>query len=120
VPFYFQGQNSEEWVAGSGLDEATVAQFKKLVYPSGRLLCFSDKEVMMRALPDDKQRLAFMKAISRQPAVLAQVRVRPDTDVAKYGNNVNQPWTTMRMKDLAATYDRDDATDLYFYRRKDR
>ena len=43
-----------------------------------------------------------------------------DITFTKNGNNVNQPWTTMRMKDLAATYDRDDATDLYFYRRKDR
>jgi hypothetical protein len=43
-----------------------------------------------------------------------------DIAFTKNGNNVNQPWTLMRMKDLAATYDKDDGADVYFYRQRAR
>jgi hypothetical protein len=83
VPFTFQGEYVDEWMAGSGLDAAVLAQFKSLVYRRGPAYCFSDLELMMRALPAAKQRLSFLKAVSRQPALLVRVRVRPSTDVDK-------------------------------------
>jgi hypothetical protein len=83
VPFTFQGEYVDEWMAGSGLDAAVLAQFKSLVYRRGPAYCFSDLEWMMRALPAAKQRLSFLKAVSRQPALLVRVRVRPSTDVDK-------------------------------------
>jgi len=248
VPFQYQGSSAVEWLSQSGLDDAEIARFQQLVYPKGRLQCFSDLEVMLRTLPSDRKRLALLKAVSRQPAVFARVRVRPDTDVdkllgywtpgarakdvrpllesftrtpdgglvslvyllppfarerlftfpaasagrddtvmdchwtamnffneepdhrfsepgymlrqvetnyytlgqptqcgdllliirggtnvlhsaifladdlffTKNGNNVNQPWTVMRRRDLAASYVQDSASDLYFYRHKSR
>jgi len=83
VPFTFQGEYVDDWMAGSGLDAAVLAQFKSLVYRRGPAYCFSDLELMMRALPAAKQRLSFLKAVSRQPALLVRVRVRPSTDVDK-------------------------------------
>jgi hypothetical protein len=46
------------------------------------------------------------------------VYLADDIAFTKNGNNANQPWTLMRLKDLLATYDQDDATDPYFYRHK--
>ena len=43
-----------------------------------------------------------------------------DIVFTKNGNNVNQPWTLMRMKDLMATYDRGGGTTLHYYRQKNR
>ena len=83
TPLIFQGQNADEWFAGSGLDPAAITLAKKLVYPRGQVLCLSDPEVMMRALHSEKERIAFLKAASRQPSLLARLRIRPDTDVDK-------------------------------------
>jgi hypothetical protein len=43
-----------------------------------------------------------------------------DIVFTKNGNNVNQPWTLMRMKDLLVSYDRGDGTEPYFYRQRAR
>ena len=82
-PFLFQGDDLDEPFLGSGLDAALIAQAKKLIYRRGRTLCFSDLVVLMRAAPAEKDRLALVKALSRQPAMLVRLRIREHTDVDK-------------------------------------
>lgn len=76
-----------------------IAQIKPLLYHRGTAQYFSDYEIIMQRAPSATQRINLLKALSRQPAVLARLRVRPATDVDKLLGY----WTAMpgvRLKDL--------------------
>jgi hypothetical protein len=68
---------------GSGVDRETVDLVRKLLYPRGKNWCFSDVELVLRRTPDEKAKIAVLKALTRQPAVLTRVRIRPETDIDK-------------------------------------
>jgi hypothetical protein len=82
-PFNVPGNDPDGWFAESKVEEAVAAKIKKLLYPRGGGLCFSDFELVLRSLPSAQQRMAVVKALSRQPALLVRLRVRPDTDLEK-------------------------------------
>jgi len=82
-PFNVPGKDPDGWFAESKVEEAVVAKIKKLLYPRGGGLCFSDFELVLRSLPSEQQRMAVVKALSRQPALLVRLHVRPDTDLEK-------------------------------------
>jgi hypothetical protein len=67
----------------SGVNRETVDLVRRLLYPRGRTLCFSDVELVLRRAPDEKTEIEILKALTRQPAVLTRVRIRPDTDIDK-------------------------------------
>lgn len=77
----------------------TIALIKPLLYQRGNAQYFSDHEVVMSRIASAEQRALLLKALSRQPAVLARLRIRPTTDVDKLLGY----WTTapgVRLKDL--------------------
>lgn len=77
----------------------TIALVKPLLYQRGPAQYFSDHSVVMQRIASAEQRLLLLKALSRQPAVLARLRVRPTTDVDKLLGY----WTAapgVRFKDL--------------------
>jgi len=82
-PFTYSGGAFEECFGGNKLDTATVDLVKKLLYPRGDLQCFSDYEVALQHISSKTERLRFLEALSSQSAVLARLRIRPNTDVDK-------------------------------------
>ncbi len=70
-------------VAQSGVDDSIISMIRKLLYPRGKAQCLSDFELVLRHVPSEADRLRVVKALSRQTAVLARIRIRPDTDIDK-------------------------------------
>jgi hypothetical protein len=68
---------------GSNVDKKTIELVRKLVYPSGMNQSFSDLEFVLGKIPAEQTKLDLVKALTRQPAVLARLRIRPDTDIDK-------------------------------------
>jgi hypothetical protein len=80
-PFCFPGDRVNEWIGDADLADEVVARIKKLLYPRGGVTCLSDYEVVVRGLSSAAQRLSLVKALSRQPALLARLRISPQTDI---------------------------------------
>jgi len=98
-PACFAGDAFPSAMKDSGLAPEVIALIKPLLYQRGSAQYFSDYEIVMQRVPSAEQRLRLLKALSRQPAVLARVRVRPTTDVDKLLGY----WTAVpgvRVKDL--------------------
>jgi hypothetical protein len=56
---------------------------RKLLYPRGDNQCFSDINTVMGHVTNPADRLKLLMLLSRQPAVEASLRIRPNTDVEK-------------------------------------
>lgn len=82
-PFCYPQKTFEQWFGNGTKDDRLTAVVRKLLYPRGDALCFSDYEFLMQQAHDDAERLQIVKALSRQSAVLARLRVRPETDIDK-------------------------------------
>lgn len=82
-PLTYSGTFFEECFATNKVSPAITDMVKKLLYARGKLQCFSDYQVVLQRIPDRAERLRFLQAISSQPAVLARVRIRPETDIDK-------------------------------------
>lgn len=82
-PVCFPGRSFEERFGNNHLSPAIVELMRKLLYTRGDIQCFSDLEIVQRHLSSEKERLQWLKALSSQNAVLASVRIRPDTDIDK-------------------------------------
>jgi len=82
-PFVFRTNAFEERFGGGKVDEKTKALLKKLIYRRGNIECFSDLAILLQQIPDETERLHFVKALSQQSAVLMGIRVWPDTDIDK-------------------------------------
>ena len=81
-PIWFRADNVDWRLQESGLAPESVALLKRLLYPQGEnSLCFADSELALRNLPNDAERSRFMQAVLRKRAVLARIRIDPDTDV---------------------------------------
>jgi hypothetical protein len=82
-PFCFSGNTFEDTFATNKVSAATTAMVKKLMYPRGDLQCFSDYELVLKQFPDKDEQMRVLRALSSQSAVMAGVRIRPDTDIEK-------------------------------------
>ena len=82
-PFCYPQKTFEQWFGNGAKDDRLTAIVRKLLYPRGDAVCFSDYEFLMQEAKSDEERLQIVKALSRQSAVLARLRVRPDTDIEK-------------------------------------
>lgn len=82
-PFCFPGNSFDE-IAGSGaVQPEYISLVRSLLYRVGDASYFSDFEVVMRRVSSEDQRLALVKLLSSQSAVLARLRIRPTTDIDK-------------------------------------
>jgi hypothetical protein len=81
-PIWFRPGAIDWRLGGSGLAPESVSLLKRLLYAqdAGTLL-FADFEPALRSLPNEAERTRFVKAVLRKPAVLARVRLDPDTDI---------------------------------------
>jgi hypothetical protein len=82
-PFCFPRKAFALWFGNGADDSRLMALVRKLLYPRGDGLCFSDFEFLMQQTTSAAERMEIVKALSRQSAVLARVRIRPDTDIDK-------------------------------------
>jgi len=82
-PFCYPQKTFAQWFGNGTKDDHLTAIVRKLLYPRGDALCFSDYEFVMQQAKDDTERLQMVKALSRQSAVLARLHIRPETDIDK-------------------------------------
>ncbi len=83
-PIWFRPDNVDWRLQDCGLAPTSVQLLKKLLYPHGdSSMLFADFEPALRQLPNDAERKRFMKAVSRKRAILARLKIEPDTDVEK-------------------------------------
>jgi len=60
-----------------------VRLMKRLVYTNNGFWYFSDPEIVLKHLPDQKEREEFLQSLTSIPAVNASLRIRPETDIDK-------------------------------------
>ena len=82
-PFTFSASELEGMFQGSQVDPKIAELTRQLTYRRGDRVCFSDYEYVLGKIPTEKARLQWVKTLSRQSAVLARLRVGPDTDIEK-------------------------------------
>jgi hypothetical protein len=99
-PLVFSKHSIEKIYSDPRLNAPDVALLKRLMYPALDSERFSDYELLQRRIPTPERRVTVMKVLSIQPAVLAQLRVRPDSDIDKiaayWGKMSNVHFTDMR------------------------
>ena len=69
-----------EWLQDGGLAPAMVSLLSSLIYERGETACFADMEVL-NLLATKAEREQLILVLTRQPAVLARLRVGPETDI---------------------------------------
>jgi hypothetical protein len=82
-PFCFPRKCFALWFGDGANDSRLMALVRKLLYPRGDGVCFSDFEFLMQQTTSDAERMEIVKLLSRQSAVLARVRIQPDADIDK-------------------------------------
>jgi hypothetical protein len=82
-PFCFPRKSFANWFGNGVNDSRLTGMVRRLLYPRGEGLCFSDFEFLMQQTTSAAERMEIVKSISRQTAVLARLRIRPDTDIDK-------------------------------------
>jgi len=82
-PFCFSKNEFEETFAAEKVSPATTELVRKLMYSRGAVQCFSDSEFVLQGVKDKKEQMRLLSALSSQSAVMAAVRIRPDTDIDK-------------------------------------
>ena len=88
-PIWFRPGMVDWRLQDSGLASESIALLKRLLYAQGdNLLLFADFEPALRSLPSDAERRRFMKTVSRKQAVMARLKLDPDTDV----ESMSQYW----------------------------
>lgn len=82
-PFCYSGNEFDGAFATNRISPATTATVKKLLYTRGNLQCFSDYELVLRQVSDKDEQMRLLRVLSSEAAVMAGVRIRPDTDIQK-------------------------------------
>lgn len=82
-PFRLNRDDFKNWEKNQDLNPQVLAEIKNLSYERSGLLLFSDLPVVMRHLQTIKERLNLVQTLSRQPACLVRLCIRPDSDVER-------------------------------------
>jgi len=82
-PFCFPGTALDEIAAGGRIQPTALQWIRQLLYHRGDTAFLSDFEALMNRIPSEKERLQLVKVLSARSAVLARIRIRPETDVDK-------------------------------------
>jgi hypothetical protein len=72
----------EEWLGRSGMSEGASQMVRGLLYEQGTMVAFADTDTVISKLPNSRDRFRLLKTMSRQPTVLAKLRIREGQDVA--------------------------------------
>jgi len=91
-PYFFPDGTIESIYGDERLQPEDVALLKRLAHRNGDATRLSDYEMLIQGIPTVQRRKAMSQVLSRQPAVLAALVIRPDTDIDKvagYWGNVD-------------------------------
>jgi len=82
-PYHLEEKKFAALFIKNDVDPATVAMVRKLMYQRANNFYFSDLEVVLHAIPSEDGRVNLLKSLTSQTAVLARLRLRPDSDIDK-------------------------------------
>ena len=82
-PYHLDETDLDARMGAGGVAPETIALLKKLIYRRQGNAYFSDIEVVARTLPDNAAKVRLLKVLSGQRAVLAGLRLQPDSDIDK-------------------------------------
>ena len=82
-PYHLPLNNPQSVMAVSGLPEDIRTIVENLSYVRDGHRYFSDADLVLGRMPDIESRLKLLKALTNQTAVLAKLRLGPDTDIDK-------------------------------------
>jgi hypothetical protein len=80
-PFRLRSALAADWLAETGVSDEAVALTKRLLYPRGVAMCFSDDAVVLPLLHTAAERVRYLKALSRKSGLLVQLRIAPGENV---------------------------------------
>jgi hypothetical protein len=99
-PYYYPRDTIESVFADTSPHPDDLALFKQLVYRDKDAWRFTDFETLMGRIPTQERRVAMTASLSRQPAVLARLCIRPNTDLdqvaAYWGHSPNVHFADIR------------------------
>jgi hypothetical protein len=75
-PFRFRADSVDDWFEGTDLAPETIALTRSLLYQRNEIVLFSDHDIVLRGLASTAERIRFLKAVSRKPALLVQLRLK--------------------------------------------
>jgi hypothetical protein len=75
TPFLFRPEWLEERVKRSKLPKSVTERFKNALYTRGRLRVFSDVSALLATIPDEGEKVKFVKMLSAKPTMLLKLRV---------------------------------------------
>jgi hypothetical protein len=99
-PYTFRKGGFDAWFRHSGLSEATVALVKRLTYPRGSSLCFSDLPETFAQVPTIPERRRLVKTLSRNATVLMKLQITPDSDIKALTAYWKGTWRTKDIEPL--------------------
>jgi len=79
--FRFCGKSLDDWLRGAPLSEETIALVRPLVFQHEGYLFFADLRVIEKRISSADERLALIKALSREATFLARLRVDQNSDI---------------------------------------
>jgi len=79
--FRFCGASPEAWFADSPLLPETKRLVAPLIYRDGTFLFFADLRSVQPSLPADEERIALIRALSRESTILLRLQVSEKSDV---------------------------------------
>lgn len=82
-PFRLRATLATEWLDNADVPPEALALTRKLFYPRGTALCFSDDAIVLPLIHDNAARVRYLKTLSRKAAMMVYLNVRPGEDVDK-------------------------------------
>lgn len=79
--FRYLEDGVDEWLQSKALSPATIAMVRGMTYQRGNLVLFSDASQVISTLPDEAMHAELFRMLSRQSAVMARLRIGPNTDL---------------------------------------
>ena len=81
TPEIFYPEYMEERFESSGLGDATIGLVRKLLYPRGTGMLFSDSDVVLPTLHSDQERRRFQQMIHRKLTFMVQLVIDRTSDI---------------------------------------
>ena len=85
-PIMRRKSSVDDWLARSGLSDTASRLVRSLLYEQGPMVAFADTDAALNELPASHDRFRLLKTLSRQPTLLAKLRIREGEDVAPLVN----------------------------------
>ncbi len=80
-PFRFRPAAVDAWLGQTGLSADTLSRLRRLLYPHGDFMLFSDPQILFRTLPGNEEKKRLFRVLYRQQALLAKLHVHAGSDV---------------------------------------